>query len=276
MKQYLATKDYFLTQESFELVLDENLDMLVTKPQPPELSKYYESENYISHTDGSKHLMDKIYRVAKKINLKNKLNLISKFVESEKSILDVGAGTGDFLQLAKQHDWNIIGVEPNRHARQLALKKNIEWKSELTAIDGRKFELITLWHVLEHLPDLEVNIATFSRLLNDTGTLVIAVPNFKSHDAKHYQQFWAAYDTPRHLWHFSKRAIKKLFAVHDLELIKVSPMWFDAYYVSLLSESYKTGRRNWFKAFLVGSWSNFKGLYTKEYSSHIYFLKKVK
>ena len=112
-------------------------------------------------------------------------------------------------------------------------------------------------------------------MLEDTGTLIVAVPNFKSYDAKHYGEFWAAYDVPRHLWHFSKTAIKKLFGKQNIEVKKVKPMWFDSFYVSLLSEEYKTAKKNWIPALWVGLWSNLNGIFTKEYSSHIYILQKA-
>ena len=276
MRSYLRTKDYFLSQEQFELLYDDVLDMLATHPKPSNLSKYYESENYISHSDGKVSFLEKVYQRIKKVNLQKKTSLAGYYIENNKTLLDVGAGTGDFLLCAKSKNWKVFGVEPNGKARNLAKEKGIVVKETLKDVQGQKFDIITLWHVLEHLPNLEESIERLSNLLQDDGTLIIAVPNFKSYDAKFYGKFWAAYDVPRHLWHFSKTAIQKLFQKQRMEIIKVKPMWFDSFYVSLLSEEYKTGKKNWAKAFLVGLWSNVLGIFTKEHSSHIYILKKSK
>ncbi|MFS4492736.1 class I SAM-dependent methyltransferase [Maribacter sp. 2308TA10-17] len=274
MKPFLKTKDFSISQETFELFHDTDLDMLVTKPQPENLDSYYESEVYISHTDSNKSFVDKLYQRVKKHSLSKKLNLINTYSKEKKTLLDVGAGTGDFLKTAKSNGWDIEGVEPNHNAREKALDKGISLKDRIEALTGKKYQLITLWHVLEHLPDLENQILKLAWHLEEEGTLIIAVPNFNSYDAKHYKEFWAAYDVPRHLWHFSKTAIEKLFAKHGLELVKVKPMVFDSFYVSLLSEKYKTGRQNIFKAFALGLWSNLSAMRTKEYSSHIYVLQK--
>ncbi|MCY1240886.1 Methyltransferase domain protein [compost metagenome] len=133
-----------------------------------------------------------------------------------------------------------------------------------------------MWHVLEHVPNLEDQIKELKRLLKPNGSIIIAVPNFKSYDANHYKEFWAAYDVPRHLWHFSKTAIHKLFQKENIELVKILPMKFDSFYVSLLSEKYKTGKMNFVKAFFVGLKSNWKAKRNFEYSSHIYVLKSAK
>ncbi len=274
MKPFLKTKDFSISQETFELFRDTDLDMLVTKPQPENLDSYYESEVYISHTDSNKSFVDKLYQRVKKYSLSKKLNLINTYSKEKKTLLDVGAGTGDFLNEAKSNGWDIEGVEPNHNAREKALNKGISLKDRMEALAGTKYDVITLWHVLEHLPDLENQILKLVWHLEEEGTLIIAVPNFNSYDAKHYKEFWAAYDVPRHLWHFSKTAIEKLFVKHGLELVKVKPMVFDSFYVSLLSEKYKTGKQNIFKAFALGLWSNISAMRTKEHSSHIYVLQK--
>lgn len=274
MKPYLESKDFSVTKESFELLYDENLDMLITKPQPENLDKYYQSESYISHTDSSKNFTDKIYQAVKKFSLGRKVKLISTYTKTEKTLLDVGAGTGDFLIAASNKNWKIDGVEPNHDAKIKARKKGIEVFSDLDAVSNKKFEVITLWHVLEHLPNLETQIAKLVSLLEQDGTLIIAVPNFKSFDAKYYKSFWAAFDVPRHLWHFSHTAIEKLFLKHQMKVVKTKPMVFDAFYVSLLSEKYKSGKQHFVKAFFVGLWSNINALFTKESSSCIYILRK--
>jgi 2-polyprenyl-3-methyl-5-hydroxy-6-metoxy-1,4-benzoquinol methylase len=248
--------------------------MLVTSPQPEHLEKYYESDVYISHTDSKRSIVDKIYQTVKKYSLQRKLALIHSFLPVDKTLLDIGAGTGDFLVAAKEKDWKVEGVEPNSSARNKAEEKGIKLYSDLNEFKDLKFEIITLWHVLEHLPDLENKLNQIVSLLAENGTLVIAVPNFKSYDAYYYGKFWAAYDVPRHLWHFSKNTLEKLFKKHGMKLVKSKPMLFDSFYVSLLSEKYKTGKQNMLKAFWLGLRSNLKAISSKEYSSHVYILKK--
>lgn len=274
MKLYLKTKDFSVTKEAFELFHDEDLDMLITKPKPNNLEKYYESEVYISHTDSKKSLVDKVYQLVKKYSLKKKLKLINSFQVSDKRLLDIGAGTADFLLAAQKAGWKTWGIEPNALAQQNAVEKGVSLLASLNDVAGQKFNVITLWHVLEHLPDLETDIEQICNLLEDDGTLIIAVPNFNSLDANYYKEHWAAFDVPRHLWHFSKTAIEKIFSKKQMRLIKTKPMLFDSFYVSLLSEKYKNGKQNYMKALYIGLKSNLKGKRTKEYSSHIYILKK--
>ncbi|PCJ97729.1 MAG: methyltransferase [Flavobacteriaceae bacterium] len=276
MKSFLKTKDHSVSGEEFQLMHNLDLDMLITTPEPKNLETYYQSDDYISHTDSQKTFVDKIYQSVKKYSLRKKLNLISKGVNSNKSLLDIGAGTGDFLSLAKNNGWTINGVEPNEKARAKASEKGVTIISDMESLPpSKKYSVITLWHVLEHLPDLEKQIKKISSLLEDEGTLIVAVPNFKSFDANHYKNFWAAFDVPRHLWHFSRGSIELLFEKENMKVAEIKPMLFDSFYVSLLSEKYKTGNQNFAKAFCVGLWSNMKAWRTKEYSSLIYVLTKA-
>ncbi len=276
MKFYLKTKDYSVTQEEFELHYDNELDMLATYPQPENLDPYYESEAYISHTDANKTITDKIYQFVKTRNLKNKIRIVNKHTTNKNSLLDVGAGTGDFLQYAKEQAWKINGVEPNTKARMKAFEKGILLQNSLEDFTNETFDVITLWHVLEHLPNLNHQITRLNNLLKPDGTLIIAVPNYKSYDAQYYKQYWAAFDVPRHLWHFSKKAITKLFNKENMKIIKIYPMPFDAFYVSLLSEKYKRGKQRFLPAFVIGLASNIKAWNSNEYSSLIYVIKKSK
>lgn len=276
-KPFLKVKDYSVSQETFELLYDEDLDMLITYPQPSldKLPSYYESVDYISHTDGNKSLFEKMYQFVKSIALKNKLKLINS--QSPKGrILDIGAGVGDFLSVCKNDGWQTIGIEPSDKAKNIAISKGVSFVENLSELENHSFDIITMWHVLEHVPNLEEQITELKRLIKPNGTIIIAVPNFKSFDAKHYGQFWAAFDVPIHLWHFSKTAIQKLFTKEKLELTKVLPMKFDSFYVSLLSEKYKTGKMNFIKAFFIGFKSNLKAVRNSEYSSHIYVIKNAK
>lgn len=271
---HLTTKDYFLTKEEFSLELDTHYDMLVTKPQPKNLDKYYQTSNYISHTDQSTNFFEKIYSIAKKYTLHKKTKLINQFSNNGKTLLDIGCGTGEFLVTAKKENWTIFGVEPNKQAREKAVSKKLNVVENLENLGQQKFNVISLWHVMEHLPDLKNQIKKITNLLAEEGTLIIAVPNFKSNDAIHYKEYWAAYDTPRHLWHFSQKAISELFKEQNFKIIKTLPMKFDSYYVSLLSEKYKNGKQNYFKAIYQGWLSNYKANRTSEYSSLTYVLKR--
>jgi 2-polyprenyl-3-methyl-5-hydroxy-6-metoxy-1,4-benzoquinol methylase len=219
-KHFLTVKDYSVSKETFELYQDETLDMLITHPQPSleNLGKYYESEDYISHTDNKRSFFEKLYHFIKNIALKNKLNLINSLQSKKGRILDIGAGTGDFLSVAKNNGWQTVGVEPSEKAKAIAKSKGVLFVEQTAELANNSFDVITMWHVLEHVRDLDTQIKELKRLLKPSGTLIVAVPNFKSFDAKHYGKFWAAYDVPIHFWHFSKTAIKLLFEKEAMKL----------------------------------------------------------
>lgn len=272
--------DYTVSNEKFELLYNKENDMLETYPKPNKenLSYYYQSQAYISHTDSNKTLIEKLYKLVKKFTVRQKVKLIQKLHTKEKYLLDIGCGTGDFLAEAKKNSWHVTGIEPSLKARNLALEKlhnQTQIFNDIDQISNLKFDVITLWHVLEHVYDLDIFLKKLQYILKPNGIIVVAVPNFKSFDAKHYKQFWAAYDVPRHLWHFSKYAIKKIFSKINMEVVKIQPMYFDSFYVSLLSEKYKTGKQNYLKGFFIGLLSNCFALHSKEYASLIYIIKKA-
>jgi ubiquinone/menaquinone biosynthesis C-methylase UbiE len=273
-KPFIHVKDFTVSQKTFSLHLDEDLQLLKTVPFPSldELASYYESDDYISHTDSKRSLFEKVYHIVKKRAIFNKLKLVEKYASGK--LLDIGAGTGDFLCEAKLRSWHILGIEPNPKAKEIAQVKGVHFCDITENIEDCSIDAITMWHVLEHVPDIEKQIKELNRILKPNGTIFIAVPNFKSYDANFYKEYWAAYDVPRHLWHFSKTAISNLFLQSNLELKEVKPMWFDSFYVSLLSEKYKTGKMNFLKGFYIGFVSNWKAMFSKEYSSHIYVIKK--
>jgi 2-polyprenyl-3-methyl-5-hydroxy-6-metoxy-1,4-benzoquinol methylase len=274
LQPFLSCKDHTVSGEIYKVMINKEYDMLVTTPVPKNLASYYKSENYISHTDSKKSLLDKVYQIVKNTTLKRKLKLIDSFKTSSKNILDVGSGTGDFLKVCKNNSWSVFGVEPNLDARNIAAKKGITLQENLSELKNIQFDVITLWHVLEHVEDLSAYISILNKLLCKDGKLVIAVPNFKSEDANYYKEFWAAFDVPRHLWHFSQTSIFKLFSLENMIIEKTIPMKFDAYYVSLLSEKYKSGKMNPIISFYRGFVSNLKAKRSKEYSSLTYVLKK--
>ena len=275
---FISCKDHTVSKEQFDLLFDPEKQMLATFPKPDlqDLPGYYKSEDYISHTDSNKSLVDKIYHQVKKYMLLKKLKWIEKKVPEKGNILDIGAGTGDFLNEAKKRGWKVHGIEPDKEARERALEKGIKLSVNSQNFKSEKFDVITMWHVLEHVYDLKSQIIELEHLLKKDGLLVIAVPNYQSYDARYYKEFWAAYDVPRHLWHFSQQSFKHLFSGNGFKQTDLKPLIFDSFYVSLLSEKYKTGKSNFLKAFSIAFKSNLKARSTTEYSSLVYFFRKTK
>lgn len=272
----MKVKDFSVSNETFELQYNPEYDLFETVPVPTDLNKYYQSEDYISHTDAKRSLFERIYHLVKQYTLSQKERLILSYAKKKGNLLDIGAGTGDFLSFAKNKNWKVVGIEPSQKAKALAQKKGVSFVENTSDLSDNSFDVITMWHVLEHVEDLDKQLSELKRISKPGGIIVIAVPNFKSYDAEYYKEYWAAYDVPRHLWHFSKTAILKLFVEKEIQLLKIHPMYFDSFYVSLLSEKYKTGKMNFIRAFLVGLFSNLKGMSSKEFSSHIYVLKNTK
>ena len=254
---------------------DKDLDMLITEPRPGQIAPYYQSPDYISHTDASKTFTDRIYQLVKRYMLRKKVRIIERYTNVPGKVLDIGAGTGGFLHTALSRNWTVEGVEPHPSARQRALEKGLNLYSSLELLPRATYDAITLWHTLEHLPDLDQHIKTFAQILNPEGVILVAVPNFRSLDAKIYKEFWAGYDVPRHLWHFSQTAIQTLFEQHELKVINRIPLVFDAFYIALLSERYKTKRNRYVRAFFNGLHSNIAAWHTSEYSSLLYVIKKA-
>jgi len=281
---FLSCIDHTVSRETFQLLLDKSTNLLVTSPRPPldKLSAYYESEDYISHTDSKRSIMDKAYQVIKNYSIKKKVKMINGLSGSKGRILDIGCGTGDLLSACEKNGWEINGVEPSDKARALAAKKISSKELLVSNIDEvsndskDRYDVISMFHVLEHVPNLLEYVAKLKELLADDGSLIIAVPNYKSYDATYYKEFWAAYDVPRHLWHFSQDSIQHIFERINFKVEKVLPLIFDSFYVSLLSEKYKTGKSNLFSGCKTGLLSNMKAKKTGEYSSLIYIIKNNK
>jgi SAM-dependent methyltransferase len=193
-------------------------------------------------------------------------------------LLDIGAGTGAFANQMVQSGWNVLGLEPDEFAREKALSNYDLKLQELTALSslvGETFDAITLWHVLEHVHDLHGYLEKFLEILKPEGRLIVAVPNYTSYDASYYKENWAAYDVPRHLYHFSPKSMHILLEKKGFVLETIKPMWFDSFYVSMLSEKYKYGKQNLLRAIWVGLRSNYKALsVTEKCSSVIYVIRK--
>ncbi len=278
LEPYLNCMDYTVSNIEFSILIDPKTNLLVTSPRPKDedLGAYYESEDYISHSDGGKSLFDRLYQLVRNYTLKQKIKLIDSFDTSEKTVLDIGAGTGDFLVACQKQGWKVEGVEPSVKANEIASSKlPSNLKKDIGEFDGQQYDVITMWHVLEHVPNLTTYISQLKRLLKPDGTLIVAVPNHQSFDAEHYGRFWAAYDVPRHLWHFSQKSIEKLFAKEKMKVVNKLPMKFDSFYVSLLSEKYRHGKMNPLKAFYIGLRSNLEARRTNQYSSLIYIIKNA-
>jgi len=270
-------KDFTITGEEFELKECRNCSFIITSPRPDKesIGKYYASEDYISHSGKSKTLFDKIYLYARNITLNWKCQLINEYSPIPSSILDYGCGTGEFLNRIKNKGWKIAGIEPAEVARKKAnhLLSNKVYESIENQEIG-SVQVITLWHVLEHIHDLNASLQKLKNLLTSDGIIIIAVPNPKSHDSGYYKNEWAAYDVPRHLWHFSQNNMISLLKKHSLKVVNIKPMKLDSFYVSLLSEGYKNPEQpkliTGFKAFIEGFKSNLSARKTTEYSSLIY------
>lgn len=272
----MKIKDYSVTGEIFDIQYNEELDMYSTFPIPSDLEVYYQSEDYISHTDRKATFIEKIYHIVRSYTLYTKEKNISKLTHLKTTVLDIGAGTADFLVYANSKGWNTLAYEPNKMASDIGKSKNIKYIDSLNNIPDNWAEVITMWHVLEHIAELDTHIQEIQRICKPNGYIIVAVPNFKSFDAMYYKEYWAAYDVPRHLHHFSKKSIQMIFQKYNISLEKIKPMYFDSFYVSLLSEKYKTTKNNFLKSFYIGLRSNIYGFFKKEYSSHIYILKNNK
>jgi len=277
---YMESFDYFLSKEKFTIVRCEKCGFLFINPRPDiiEISRYYKSKEYISHSNSKKGLINKIYHIVRRRNHKNKYKIVQKY-KNNGSILDIGCATGEFLNFFKNCGWNVMGVEPDTDAQNLARTQyslNVLSESVLNERPKEKFDVITMWHVLEHVHQLSIKIEQIKNYLVDDGIVIIAVPNAASKDADIYRNFWAGYDLPRHLYHFTQKSIHDLFEKNDFVIIETIPMKFDSFYVSVLSEKYKTGNKNIIKAFLNGLKSNIWGTKNNNnFSSLIFVLKKI-
>lgn len=276
-----AVKDYTVSAETYSLVDCANCTLRFTQdtPEQSQISKYYKSENYISHSDTQKGLINRLYHRVRNTTLQNKRRLIVNETGMDKgSVLDIGCGTGAFLHTMEQKGWTVTGLEPDEQARAKALALYRIKPAEIGAVftlPAAQYDAITMWHVLEHVHQLHEYIHRCKELLAKNGRLFIAVPNYTSKDAEYYKHQWAAYDVPRHLYHFSAESMHQLVNLHGLKIEKMARMWYDSFYVSMLSEQYKTGKVNYVKAVAVGLLSNIRAVFNRAWcSSIIYVISK--
>ena len=281
IQQALTVKDYTVSQETFSVWHCTACTLRFTQdvPAASSIGKYYQSENYISHTNTSKGLVNRLYHIVRNYTLGAKKKLVQAVSgRSTGTLLDLGAGVGAFASYMRQQGWQVTGLEPDGETRKRAKEQNgivLQDTEDLFKLPPAQFDVITMWHVLEHVHQLEAYLVQLKALLKPGGVLLIAVPNYTSHDAGFYQEYWAAYDVPRHLYHFSPASMRSLLQRQGLSLRDIKPMWFDSFYVSLLSEKYKTGKASLVKGFWRGFISNLKALGNKEKcSSLIYVINK--
>lgn len=276
---FILCKDNTVSRETFTIVQCNSCGFKFTNPRPQaiELGKYYKSDEYVSHSNTKKGFINSTYQSVRKYTLLKKLQLISKYFKTGK-ILDIGCGTGEFLNTCKNAKWQTLGIEPDDDARKMGVENyglDIRKEEDLSSLLDSSFDIISMWHVLEHVPNLNERVSELKRLIKPNGIIIIAVPNADSHDAKLYKENWAAYDVPRHLYHFSPKDIETLFRNHGLKLFRILPMIFDSFYVSMLSEKIKTGNINIVRSTWNGLISNLSALKSgKTYSSQIYLIKK--
>jgi 2-polyprenyl-3-methyl-5-hydroxy-6-metoxy-1,4-benzoquinol methylase len=271
-------KDHFLSGEIFQLTQCSKCGFLFTNPRPEKsrLGKYYQSEDYFSHSKKKKGLITFLYDTIKNYSLKKKFHLINQY-KNNGTILDIGCATGEFLHYFKTRGWITFGIEPAEDPRKYAIENyylDVRPEEAIGEFEEKSFDVISMWHVLEHVPDLKDRIKQIKRLLKNDGLLVIALPNYLSWDGQYYQNYWAGYDVPRHLYHFTEKTISTLLEKFGFSMFKKVPLKFDSFYVSLLSEKYKSGKLNYPKAFFSGVKSNRQAKkQDNNYSSLIYLAK---
>jgi len=260
LEDRLQLNDEFLSKKTFVIQKCGECGFLFTNPRPKkdQISAYYKSEDYISHSNKSNGLFASLYQLSRKINLSAKYSIISRHSKNGKA-LDIGSGTGHFLNYLQKKKWNVQGIEPDENAAKFAranFNLQIDSEKELSVLEKKSFDLISMWHVLEHVHDLNQRMTEIRELIKQDGLVILALPNPESFDAKHYVKFWAAYDVPRHLYHFTKKDILHLAEKHNFKIEKIYPMYLDAFYVSLLSEKYLGKKRSLLRAIYVAIRSN--------------------
>ncbi len=280
LKEVLSVQDFTVSKERFIIAECNNCSFRFTQGIPCEtaIGRYYKSDSYISHTNTKAGLVNRLYHVARYFTMMIKESLVKNATKKGVGMmLDIGCGTGTFVHTMSVAGWNVVGLEPDADARALAVKKyncDVYPAEDFYRLPESSYDAITMWHVLEHVHSLDDYLVQLKKLLAPKGKLIIAVPNYTSLDAGIYKENWAAYDVPRHLYHFSPASMRKLMERHDLRVVSIKPMWLDSYYISMLSEKYKKG--NMVIALWNGFLSNLRAFFNKEKcSSVVYIIEKV-
>jgi ubiquinone/menaquinone biosynthesis C-methylase UbiE len=279
---FLECPDHFLTKQKFKIFRCGKCGFLFTQghPDESEAGKYYESDDYISHSDSSNTITEKAYQLVRKIMLKRKVSLIKRSTGiSNGNILDIGCGTGHFLNSMKLSGWSVTGIEKSDKARNYAESKfNLEVSdtSQIAKLNSGTFDCITMWHVLEHFHEPELIMKEISRLLKPGGLCVIALPNSNSFDANYYESYWAAYDVPRHLWHFSPETFSLFAGLCGFKVTATITLPFDVFYISILSEKYRGNSVPQLAGLIKAKFFFLRSLFRKwKSSSMIYLLKRT-
>ena len=281
IKKRFACVDEFATGEQFDIFECTACGLAFTQnvPDEKEIDRYYESPAYISHSNTSKGLVNRVYHIVRRIMLQKKARKVEKLTGLKNGrLLDYGAGTGYFARLMEKRGWSVTAIEKNGKARELALKEfGFEMQSveALSTIKDKGLDVVTMWHVMEHIQEPDSMWDELRRILADNGVAIVALPNSISYDAFKYREHWAAYDVPRHLWHFTPDTIAQWGSKHGFTLEKQYTMPFDGFYISMLSEQYKGSRLHTIRGF----WNGFKGWMAQcrrssASSSIIYVFKK--
>lgn len=272
-----TVKDYLTSGDSFNLYWDNQKKRAWTDlGETKDLNHYYSSDQYNPHQAENKSLINILYGLARKAMLRYKLKLFKSFVKPSGKLLDIGCGAGDFLSFMDKNNFDVSGVENNNIALEICDKKKLNVYNSLEKITDRTYDIISLWHVLEHLPQPEEVIAKIHSLLSGKGVLVIAVPNFSSHDRLHYENNWAGFDVPRHLWHFTPEGLEEMLSSAGFKLIKKSPLWLDVFYISFLSEKHKGNKFPFLTGMIKGSYFTIRSLFSKKHSTFFsVFMKRV-
>jgi len=274
----LSAKDHTVSGSVFEIWECGSCSLRFTQDAPDQQSihGFYKAENYISHTNTSKGLINRLYLLVRGRTLALKRRLIcTQTGVAQGRLLDIGAGTGAFVREMQVHGWEVTGLEPDEEARARALALHdvhLKPLAELDHLEPNRYEAISMWHVLEHVHDLHACVEQLKVLLKPGGVIFIAVPNYTSHDGVYYGADWAAYDVPRHLYHFSPQSMKQLLEIHQLKLRSEKPMWFDAFYISMISEQYSRGGQHFFRGMLSGFLSNINAVTDKEKCSSVIYV----
>jgi SAM-dependent methyltransferase len=276
----LTCTDYLVTREDFELCRCGQCGFIFTKDFPDEkdAGHYYESPDYISHTDSSRTIFEKAYRAARKVMLRRKRNLVLRICGLKTGfVLDIGSGTGHFLNAMKEAGWSVTGIEINDDAREYSSSHfglDVYPPELMRTIPSQGYDCITLWHVAEHLNDLSGYFREIGRLIRPGGSLIVALPNSNSFDSGHYGRFWAAWDVPRHLWHFDPETFSMFSEKMGFDVTSVSVLPLDVFYISILSEKNKRSIAGAMTGIIKGMYFSFLAIFNKmKGSSMVYVLK---
>ncbi len=282
----MHVKDHFTSGEFFTIGDCQTCGFRFTQdfPSEQEIGRYYETPEYVSHSDTSKGIVNKLYHIVRKHMLNRKAHIIEKHASSlttqrKRRLLDIGTGTGYFAETMSKRGWNVTATEKSAQAREYAkthLHIDVLPETALfTLPSSTTFDVITLWHVMEHIEQLNQTWERLKELLSSDGLLIVAVPNYHSYDAQHYKENWAAYDVPRHLWHFTFDTMKQFATKHGFALTTYYTMPFDAFYVAMLTEKYIAHSIPFVRGFIQGlaGWIN-TWIEKKQSSSLIYIFHK--